>query len=278
MVGAGHASGESVAAGDTQRPEGDVAGQGRRRTLLIETWLVLGVSLGASAVWGVLAIIRRMTAEVALNRQTSGLNQAVTPDRPWLDLAYQLAAIGLGIVPALLAVHLLRRDAAASGGRPRMTVTWPRRLGRDLAQGFGLAAVVGIPGLGFYLLAREMGINTQVQPAGLGPVWWAVPVLLLAALQNAVLEEIVMVGYLLTRWRQAGVGTWVAVAGSALVRGSYHLYQGFGGFLGNLAMGLLFGWVFTRTRRVGPLVAAHALLDVVAFVGYLALKDRVGWL
>ena len=63
-----------------------------------------------------------------------------------------------------------------------------------------------------------------------------------------------------------------------LIRGSYHLYQGFGGFVGNLVMGIIFGWFYTRTRRVMPLVVAHTILDVVAFVGYALLKDRLGWL
>ncbi len=30
--------------------------------------------------------------------------------------------------------------------------------------------------------------------------------------------------------------------------------------------------------RVGPLVAAHALIDIVAFVGYALLAGKVGWL
>ena len=33
-----------------------------------------------------------------------------------------------------------------------------------------------------------------------------------------------------------------------------------------------------RTRRVMPLIVAHSLLDVVAFVGYTALSGRVSWL
>src|SRR5690606_2907295 len=107
---------------------------------------------------------------------------------------------------------------------------------------------------------------------------WAVPVLLLAAAQNAVLEEVVMVGYLFRRWTQAGWGTWTVIVTSALIRGGYHLYQGFGAFVGNVAMGLLLGWVYTRTRRVMALVVAHTRLDVVAFVGYAVLADRVGWL
>ena len=96
--------------------------------------------------------------------------------------------------------------------------------------------------------------------------------------QNAVLEEVVMVGYLFSRWRASGLGRWQVILGSALIRGGYHLYQGFGGFLGNVAMGVVFGWVYTRTRRVMPLVLAHTVLDVVAFVGYALLKDRLGWL
>jgi membrane protease YdiL (CAAX protease family) len=103
-------------------------------------------------------------------------------------------------------------------------------------------------------------------------------VLVLAAVQNAVLEEVVMVGYLYTRWLRAGWSLPVVMVTSALIRGSYHLYQGFGGFVGNVAMGLLFGWVYTRTRRVGPLIVAHTLLDVVAFVGYALLKNHLAWL
>lgn len=65
---------------------------------------------------------------------------------------------------------------------------------------------------------------------------------------------------------------------SALIRGAYHLYQGFGGFLGNLVMGLVFGLVYRRTGRVGPLIVAHTLLDVVAFVGYALLRGHLSWL
>lgn len=246
-----------------------------RRALLAETALVLGVSLGASAVWAVLAIVNRLTAQVALNQQASSLNAAVTPDRPWLDLAYQLAEVALGVIPALLAVHLLTRDDPQA----RQVIGVDRRRpGRDIGQGSLLAAAVGLPGLGFYLLARAWGINTTVQAAGLGEVWWAIPVLVLAAVQNAVLEEVVMVGYLFSRWVQAGWGLTATVVGSAVLRGTYHLYQGFGGFLGNVAMGLVFGWVYRRTGRVAPLIVAHALLDIVAFAGYTMLRGRLGWL
>ena len=246
-----------------------------RRTLVTESVLVLGVSLGASAIWSALSLVRKITAEAALGQQTTAMNSSVTPDRPWLDLTYQLVGIALALVPAVLALHLLVRDDP----RARRLIGADLRMpGADLLRGMLLAAVIGVPGLALYAVARALDLNTTVAAANLAEHWWTVPVLVLAAAQNAVLEEVVMIGYLFTRWWQAGWSTGRVLLVSALVRGSYHLYQGFGGFVGNLVMGLVFGWVYTRTRRVAPLVVAHTVLDVVAFVGYALLKDRVGWL
>ena len=87
-----------------------------------------------------------------------------------------------------------------------------------------------------------------------------------------------VLGFVQVRLRQLGFGDSAAIGLAALLRGSYHLYQGLGGFVGNLAMGLLFGWLYRRWGRVGPLVVAHALLDVGAFVGYAVLAGRVSWL
>jgi len=257
-----------------------------RRSLLTETWLVLGVSLGASAIWSVLRIIERLTREVALSQQTSAMNSSVTPDRPWLDLAYQLVGIGLGVVPAFLALHLLTSRpgpgvaATAHGEHPayRLAGFDLRKPLQDTVRGTALAAAIGLPGLALYAAAKAIGINTTVAAANLAGAWWTIPVLVLAAAQNAILEEVVMVAYLFRRWAQAGWNQWTIIVVSALIRGSYHLYQGFGGFIGNAIMGVVFGWIYTRTKRVMPLVVAHTLLDVVAFVGYALLKDHLTWL
>jgi membrane protease YdiL (CAAX protease family) len=245
-----------------------------RRTLRSEVLLLLAVSVGASAIWAALSLARRLLAPGGLRASQATLNGSYAPNQPWLDLLFQLVDIGLGVVPALFALHLLARDRvpAAALGLDR---TRPRA---DLGRGMLLAAVIGIPGLLLYLAAHALGLSATVVPSALPDVWWRIPVLVLSAAMNATVEEVVVVGYLVTRLRQLGRGPGWAVGAAALLRGSYHLYQGFGGFVGNAVMGVLFGWFFLRTRRVLPLVIAHTLLDTVAFVGYTALSGHVSWL
>lgn len=43
-------------------------------------------------------------------------------------------------------------------------------------------------------------------------------------------------------------------------------------------MGLVFGYTWRRSGRLWPLIVAHAVIDVVAFVGYALLANRAGWL
>ncbi|WP_213451242.1 CPBP family intramembrane glutamic endopeptidase [Rhizomonospora bruguierae] len=245
----------------------------RRRRLRTEVLLVLGVSLGASAVYSVVSLAAKLTAGRSLNQQTATLNPSHAPDRPWLDLTYQLLGIFFALVPVLFAVHLLGRDHDRVG--PLLGVD-RRRPAFDAGWGAVLAAAIGLSGLAFYLVAVKIGINATVVPAALPHVWWAVPVLILSAAQNAVLEEVIVVGYLVTRLREAGWRVGAIVAASAILRGSYHLYQGFGAFLGNAVMGVVFTLFFLRTRRVLPLIVAHTLLDVVAFVGYTLFGHVLG--
>lgn len=233
----------------------------RRRTELL---LVLGVSLGQSAIYSAVSLLAKLTRPGPLSEQTSALNVSRSP-RPWFDLTYQLLEIFFALVLVALAYHLLSRDP----GRPRLILGLDlRRPWFDLGGGAALAAVIGLPGLALYFGARALGLNTEVSASGLPDLWWAWPVLVLAAVQNAVLEEVIVVGYLITRLRQLRWSIPAVIAASALLRGSYHLYQGFGGFVGNAIMGVVFALVYLRWRRVGPLIVAHTLLDVVAFVGY----------
>ena len=242
-----------------------------RTRISAEIWIVLGLSLGQSAVYAVVSLIDKLT-EGPLKDQTATLNASESV-REYFDLVYQVLGIGFALVPVALALYLLSNSGRSA---VRLLGLDRQRPWFDLGAGAGLAALIGIPGLAFYFIGREMGATATVVPSALNEYWWTVPVLILAALQNALLEEIVVVGYLMTRLRDLRWSLPATIALSAAVRGSYHLYQGIGPGIGNAVMGVIFGYWYHRTGRVLPLVIAHTLLDIVAFVGYALLKDTLG--
>jgi membrane protease YdiL (CAAX protease family) len=245
----------------------------QRRALIVEITLVLAVTLGLAGLRSLLALLDALLAAESLANQSVAINAPVRRAE-LLDLAYQLTGVLQLLAWGGLGAYLLWR----SGISLRSLGLDRRCLGRDARLGVGLAALIGVPGLGLYLLARAAGLNLTVLPSALGDTWWRVPVLLAAAVANALAEEVLVVGYLITRLRQLGSGEGRAVLASAVLRGTYHLYQGVGGFVGNVVMGVVFGRVWQRTHRLWALIGAHALIDVVAFVGYALLRNRLTWL
>jgi membrane protease YdiL (CAAX protease family) len=247
----------------------------RRERVLVrwEIFSVFAVSLGASGVSAFVSLIGSLTAHHSLASQSVTLNGSQAPGRPLLDLFLQLVGIASGFAPVVLAFYLLARaDDTKSIGVDR-TQPW-----RDLLRGAGLAALIGGSGLGLYFIAFKSGIALNVVAENEPNVWWRYPVLLLSAFQNGLYEEVLVTGYLLTRLRRLGVRPGYAIAISATLRGSYHLYQGFGGFAGNAIMGIIFGTLFLRWRRTTPMIIAHTLIDAVAFIGYALLAGHVSWL
>jgi membrane protease YdiL (CAAX protease family) len=243
----------------------------QRRALRIEVVIVLAVTFGMSAVTAVLQLIDSVLR--TLSKQTIPLN----PKRSYfdlVDLGLNLASIAQLVAWGALGVYLLWR----SGIGPDRIGLGGWRWRADALGGVGLAALIGLPGLGLYIAARALGINATVVPSALDDTWWRIPVLILAAFANGWAEEVIVVAFLLTRLRQLRVNPVVALVCSSLLRGAYHLYQGFGAGLGNIAMGLVFGYVWRRTGRLWPLVIAHGLIDTVAFVGYTLVAGRLGWL
>ncbi|SDK44860.1 CPBP family intramembrane glutamic endopeptidase [Arthrobacter sp. ok362] len=248
-----------------------------RRRLRFEMLIVLGLSLGQSAVYSLVQLLDKMTT-APLAQGTSTLNRSQSP-REYFDLTYQMLDIIFALVPVALVIYFLTEHWPVG---QRGTSAFRRigfdfaRPGKDLLQGLGLAALIGIPSLGLYAAGRALGITTAIIPSALDAYWWTVPVLVLSAIRHGIVEEVIVVGYLLDRLGKLGWSVPAAIAASALLRGSYHLYQGFGPFIGNAIMGVIFALVYTRTKRVMPLVIAHAILDTVAFVGFSLFGKAVG--
>jgi membrane protease YdiL (CAAX protease family) len=243
----------------------------QRRALRIEIVVMLAVTFGLSAYTAILDLIEGVLLGLA------GQRVALNPRRsPFdlIDLGLNLASVLQLLAWGLLAIYLLWR----SGFGPRQIGLGRPRWLADVLGGVGLAALIGLPGLGLYVAARALGMSVSVVPSELSDTWWRIPVLIAAAFANGWAEEVVVVGFLLTRLRQLGVSPGTALVWSSLLRGAYHLYQGWSAGLGNIAMGLVFGYVWQRTGRLWPLVIAHGIIDTVAFVGYALAAGHLGWL
>jgi uncharacterized protein len=232
-----------------------------RRTIVEEVLVVLSLSVLRSAAFAILSLLEAPIAGVVV----AAADQST-------EFARQLLGFVFAIAPVFLVIHLLRR----SGEGVELIGLRTDEPGRDLARGAVLSCVVGLAGIGLYLAAVELGVNRFVLPVPPLGHWWTVPALVLNALGAGLLEEVIVLGYLVTRLRQLSWSPAAAVASSAIVRGAYHVYQGWGGFLGNLAMGAVFGVLFLRWgRRTWPFVVAHTLLDVAAGVGYILFRHHL---
>lgn len=240
-----------------------------RKRNWLELVIVFALSLGASAVYSFVSLLAKLTAPGGIAGSSSSINPSLA-SREWLDATYQLLAIFFGLAPVALALFLLYRANQNPFVKIGLSIKnfkyWSIR-------GLALAAVIGLPGILVYLLARSLGLASRVIPADLGEYWWTIPVLLLAAAKAALVEEVLVVAYLFDRLETLGFTVRRQILISSILRASYHLYQGFAGFFGNLLMGLVFGWAYKRFGRVMPLVFAHFLLDAFAFVGYALFAD-----
>lgn len=253
-----------------------------------EIGIVLALSLGRSGVYAIVNLIEKLT-RAPLRDQVTTLNPPLAP-RPLFDLTYQLLGIGFALVPVLLVFHLLW----IHGRNPFRTFGLDlRRPFPDIGWGALLFLAMGLGTLLVYAAGRSAGLTTAVVGSAMNEHWWTTPVLILSALRHSLLEEVIVVAWLIDRISylqrlRSGplpggtsgafwpVNPWAVVVISALVRASYHLYQGVGPGVGNLIMGLVFAVFYLKYRRVMPLVVAHLLLDVAGFVGY-PLLAQLGW-
>lgn len=233
-----------------------------------EIVLVLAVSVGQSALYSLLSLVRSLQRALmeqsAIGQQQTQLNPTRDAAAFW-DALYQLLSLCFGLATVALVVYLLWEPGGNALRRIGLDF---RRFDGDAGRGVLLLAVIGIPGLALYVTGRLLGVTLQVSASPLDAAWYTVPLLVLAAVRAGLTEEVIFLGYLFDRLRRLGWGWWTIILATAGLRAAYHAYQGFGSIVGNFAMGVVFGWCYGRWGRVMPLVLAHVLIDVIAFVGY----------
>ncbi len=171
-----------------------------------EIFVVFAVSLGASGLNALLSLIGSLLQKQSLSSQQALLVGSLSPIQ-WYDLVLQLVGIAEALTPVVLVLYLMAR----SGEPPSVMGLDTSQPGRDLVRGAALAAVIGGAGLGLYVAAFNLGISLNIVPESLPNVWWRIPVLLLSAAHDGILEEILVIGYLLRRLDQLGWTPWKAI-------------------------------------------------------------------
>ena len=235
-----------------------------RARLVWEVILVLLVTLGQSAVYSVITLLRRYLSAVPISEQTTSLNPTRDTQAIW-DVVYGLLDVFFDLALVGLVIYLLWEPGTNALRRIGLDFT---RIGSDFGRALLIGAVIGVPGLGLYLLGRALGWTVAVQASPDAVPWYTAIVLIFSAVRAGLLEEVIMLGWLFDRFRRLGVGPWATILASATLRGLYHAYQGPVAIVGNFAMGVLFGYAYKKWGRVMPLVIAHTLIDIVAFLGY----------
>ena len=172
----------------------------------------------------------------------------------WWTIAYEAAAL------CLLGSFLYVRGW--KGDRLGLASHWS-----DAPIGFGLA-------LGVYWIARmvlellaatspslaQAASGTQALPHNLS-VW----VVAAAVLVSPFFEEFFVTGYVISALKEKWGETW-AVNVSVALRLLYNIDQGVGGVITIIPLGLIFAYWFSRTKRLWPLVAAHAVFVLVSLL------------
>lgn len=144
-----------------------------------------------------------------------------------------------------------------------LSISWRGTfIGIGLAGGiFGWFLLVQV--VGEYLLPTETAAAVAQYPK-VAPHLDPQLVFLMSAV-NGVYEELFVAGYIITALTPLR-GPWTAVNVSTGLRLMYHLYQGALGVLTVVPLGLVFGFVYLRTRLLWPLIVAHVIVDIVSLL------------
>ena len=221
--------------------------------LLAEVAIVFLVTLGTSSVGSAIDL-------------ANILNRAPAGNTPFLVFIPGHTALSVTLASAYLLVHAI--------GVVGLVVYMLYR-SRERVRSIGLSfdrwrrdimliipyALLGLVLLRVGFLAPLAGATSAQSPGPLpvpAPYAW---VAVLRSLEAGLVEEFVVLAFVITRLRQIGVHPVAVIWISALLRASYHLEYGTAA-LGPLLFGVGFAIVYMVTRRLAPAIAVHAGYDI----------------
>lgn len=204
-----------------------------------------------------------------LGTLASGANSVIPASTgELLQLALQTTLLIIGLV-LCLQVAVLREPLSALSGGPGPL--WPdlRRAGLLVLLLFAGAYATQ------WLVSRLTGAETPEVLLELGQACREDPLMLAVMLgpvvwiQAALTEELAR-AFILRRIGKLWPGSGGRLAGLCAISGIFglaHMYQGIGGILVTLVIGLLLGGAYLRQGRLLPLVLAHGIYDSLVLLG-----------
>jgi membrane protease YdiL (CAAX protease family) len=192
---------------------------------------------------------------------TSGDNQSTSIDELGPAIGVSLFDMFLSWTPVLVVAYRLRRS-----GEGFAAIGLRRFDGRDA--GTGIALSVGSWVLVFVLsiVFSHLGSReVDFLPKAL-PLWFRVIDALTIAFTAGITEEVVVRGYAQTRLEQLRAPTALILLLPTSLWALLHLYEGVGPMVIILCLGLAYAVYFQLTRRLWPLVIAHAVFDLTQLI------------
>jgi uncharacterized protein len=215
-----------------------------------EVLVVFGAFFAASVVVG---------AEALANRYPR-------PTGSWaIFLPATISLLGSSVLAVLVVVLLSARRGITARS---LGFCWPAtRDGRPAAAKTARVAVWAVLALlagGLATVALANG-NTLAQPAHQDAAYLMYA--MAASLTAGVVEETVVLAFVVTTLRQAGRPLPEILLVAVLLRCSYHDYYGLG-VIGIAVWAAVFAWLFLRSGSVLPLIIVHAAWDANIFLAH----------
>ena len=216
----------------------------RRRWL--EVFLVLIFTVGNSLV-----------TAIFLLENSLGISLRMTTGRSLYAIAHESASL------LLLAYILSRRGLKLHN----LGVQWSIR---DVRVGVLVALVAGFAYFAGALFLQGLHYGLYGSIAKLldarqffaNPSLAVIPFIIL----NPFYEELIVRAYLMTEVLELTGSKALAITISVLVQASYHLYYGWIGALSMAFLFLVFAIYYARSRRALPIIVAHGIFDLYAFI------------
>lgn len=225
----------------------------RRKRMVLEVLIVLAVFPLPYVLTALVAL-----AQSVLNHNNGGRIPLPIGGYPGLSLVVDLVLIAEPLAAAALVGYLLTMSGEGGYRAIGLDFDWPRTDAALIGPVFVLCFLLPLLGGAFVLeLVHIKGVAPGSQHL---PTYFAL-VEVWAAAQAGIVEEIVVLGYLVRRLEQLGLRTGWVVALAVVARISYHLYYGWG-VLPFAVWALVSIVIYRRYRRLWPFILVHFLWDL----------------